>query len=232
MSVVRVKGLTKHIGRKAVLKGIDFEIDKGRVVGILGPNGAGKTTLIKILMNLYHADSGEVEICGEKVSFASKKYIAYMPDTNHLFRWMRVRDAIQYYSEMFPDFDANRAKELCTFLGIDESEEVRNLSKGTTERVLIMLTFSRQACLYLLDEPIGGIDPWARDRIIKTILAGLNEESAIIISTHQVKDVETLLDEVLFLNQGELVFSDNAENIREVRGQSIEECYLEVFAHV
>lgn len=228
-SIVAVKGLTKKIGHKRVLNGMDFELGAGKVIGLLGPNGAGKTTLIKTLMGILHADTGEVQICGEPAGFGAKRLISYMPDQNHLFPWMSVHDAMQYYSDMFSNFDMSHAKELCAVLGIDENEGVKNLSKGTKERVLIMLTLSRNARLYLLDEPIGGIDPLARNMIIKTIFAGVNPESTIIISTHLVKDVETLLDEVLFINRGELLLWDSAENIRESRGQSIEECYVEVF---
>jgi ABC-2 type transport system ATP-binding protein len=227
--IVSIKGLTKKIGRKQVLKGLDIELGTGRVVGLLGPNGAGKTTLLKILMNIYHADAGEVQICGERLGFETKRHISYMPDTNHLFQWMCIRDAIHYYRDMFSDFDENRSAELCAFLGINKEENIKNLSKGTVERVLIMLTFSRNTCLYLLDEPIGGIDPLARNKIIKTIFRGFDPGRTIIISTHQVKDVETLLDEVLFIDEGKLIFSDSVDNIRELQGKSIEECYMEVF---
>lgn len=216
------------MGKKQVLNGLELKLQTGRVIGLLGPNGAGKTTLMKTLMNIYRPDAGKILICGEEAGFETKKYISYLPDLNPLFPWMLVRDAIHYYRDMFSDFDLSRAQELCAFLGIDEKEKVKNLSKGLKERVLIMLTFSRQARLYLLDEPLGGIDPLTCNKIIKTIFTGLNGESTIVISTHLVKDVETLLDEVLFLNQGQLVFSDSSENIREVRGKSIEDCYLEV----
>jgi ABC-2 type transport system ATP-binding protein len=228
-NLVSVVDLSKKIGKKQVLGGVSFQLEAGRVVGLLGPNGAGKTTLLKILMNLYHADAGEITICDERVSFASKKYISYMTDLNPLFEWMLVRDAIHYYSDLFGDFDRSRASELCGFLGIDETEKVGKLSKGMKERALIMLTFSRRARLYLLDEPIGGIDPLTRDKIIKTILAGINNDSTIIIATHLVKDVETLLDEVLFLNNGQLIFSGSADGIRAEHGKSIEEWYMEVF---
>lgn len=227
--IVSVNGLTKNVGKKQVLSDISFEIAEGRVIGLLGPNGAGKTTLMKTLMNIYHANAGETQICGEKAGFETKKYISYMPDINHLFSWMRVRDAIHYYSDMFEDFDIERSKELCKFLGINEDEKIKSLSKGTKEQVLIMLTFSRNARLYLLDEPLSSIDPLMRKRIVKTIFNGANKGSTIIISTHEVADIETLVDDVMFLNNGKLIFSDNADNIRDRRGMSIEECYLEVF---
>lgn len=228
-AIVSVRDLTKKIGSKTVLNGLNFDIGEGRVVGLLGPNGAGKTTLIKVIMNLCHADMGEVYICGEPSGFETKKFISYMPDTNHLFPWMRVCDAIRYYNDMFDDFDIMQTKELCSFLGINENDKVMSLSKGEKERVFIMLTFSRNAKLYLLDEPIGGIDPLTRNSIVKTIFKSSNKGSTILISTHQVSDVETLLDDVLFMDRGRLILSDSTENIRESRRISIEECYMEVF---
>lgn len=228
-ATVLVKDLAKRIGGKQVLKGVDFQLQAGRVVGLIGPNGSGKTTLIKTLMSIYHPDNGEILICDEPAGFGTRRHISYMPDMNHLFQWMRVHDGINYYREMFGDFNILRCQELCTSLGINENEKIQDLSKGMKERVLIMLTFSRNSRLYLLDEPIGGIDPVAKERIIKTIFAGSNGESTILIATHQVKDVETLLDEVLFINDGRIIFAESADTIRGTRGTSIEECYLEVF---
>ena len=230
--IVSAKGMSKSFGSKRVLKGLDFELETGRVIGLMGPNGAGKTTLIKTLMNIYPLNGGQVEICGETLGTHTRRFISYMPDKNHLFRWMRVRDAMLYYRDMFADFDLNRARELCDFLKVDENEAVRKLSKGSVERALIMLTLSRRASLYLLDEPIGGIDPLGRNKILKSILAGLNESSTTLISTHLVKDVEMLVDEVLFINEGQFIYSGSAETIRAEQGRSIEECYLEVFEHV
>jgi ABC-2 type transport system ATP-binding protein len=228
-NLVSVENLFKKIGKKQVLKGVSFQLGAGRVVGLLGPNGAGKTTLLKIMVNLYHADAGAVGICGELAGPATKKYISYMPDLNPLFEWMLVRDAIDYYSDMFSDFSRDRAAELCASLGIAETAKVDKLSKGMRERVMIMLTLARQTRLYLLDEPIGGIDPLARDKIIKTIFGGLNNDSTVIIATHLIKDVETLLDEVLFLNDGQLLYAGSAEKIRAEHGKSIEEWYMEVY---
>lgn len=228
-AIVSVQGLKKNIGRKHVLKGLDFDLEPGRVVGLLGPNGAGKTTLLKTLVNIYHADGGDIRIFGEQVGYNTKRFVSYLPEANHLFSWMSVQDAIHYYRDFFNDFDVNCSKELCKFLGIDEKEKIASLSKGKKEQALIMLTFSRKTHLYLLDEPIGSIDPLARNKIIKTIFKEFNPERTVIISTHQVKDVETLLDDVLFLGDGKLVFSSQVDAIRETRGQSIEECYMEVF---
>lgn len=230
--IVSVKDVTKKIGAKHVLENMNFDVEEGSVVGLLGPNGAGKTTLIKLLMDIYHADCGEINVCGERTSFKARNYIAYMPDINHLFPWMRVYDAIKYYSDMFEDFDAAHANELCAFLDINKNDTIKNLSKGTIQQVLIMLTFSRNAKLYLLDEPIGGIDIIARNKIVKTIFSSANNGSTVIISTHQVTDVETLLSDVLFLNNGKLIYSGSADDIRSQYKSSIEEYYMEVYGNV
>jgi ABC-2 type transport system ATP-binding protein len=230
--ILSVAGLTQKIGGKPVLQDLSFELEAGRVAGILGPNGAGKTTLLKAILNFGGADTGEITVCGEPASFATRRYISYLPDHNYLFEWMRVRDAIRYFRDMFRDFDRDSAGRLCTFLGISEDAKVKDLSRGMIERVLVMLTFSRKAPLYLLDEPLGGIDPVTRHKIMKTIFAGLNEESSIMIATHLAGEVETLLDEVMFINEGRLVFSGNADTIREVHHKSIEEWYMEVFHDV
>jgi ABC-2 type transport system ATP-binding protein len=228
-AILSVANGTKKFGRKQVLTDVNFDLPTGRIVGLLGPNGAGKTTILNAIINVSKLDYGKIQVCGEPNGYESKRLISYLPDTNHLFEWMSVRDALHYYADMFPDFDTVRAQELCTLLEIDEKAKTRNLSKGELERILIMLTFSRKVRLYLLDEPLGGIDPLSRKKIIKTIFSQLDSESTILISTHLVKDVETLLDDVLFLNNGKVIFADSADNIREIRGQSIEDCYMEVF---
>lgn len=228
--ILTVNELTKKFGSKKALDRLTFSIQSSRIVGLMGPNGAGKTTLFKTILGIHHADSGEVFISGEKASASANRLIAYMPDINFLPDWMHVQDAAAYTQDMFTDFDSNKAGELAKLLQLDVREKVRTLSTGTRQRVLVMLTFARQASLYLLDEPIGGIDPLDKNKLIKTILSGFNENSSIIISTHLVKDIETMVDEVLFLNRGHLVLHETAENIRLQRGQSIEECYMEVLS--
>ena len=230
-AIVSVKNLIKKYGTKPILQDISFDVQTGHVVGLMGPNGAGKTTLMKVLMGMMPVNSGKIWICGRAAGSAARAYISYMPDKNHLFSWMRIQDAVQYYRDMFQDFDIQQAAELCAFLKLDVREKIGRLSKGNLLRTRIMLTFSRKASLYLLDEPIGGIDPLGRDKIMKTIFNGLGRESSTIISTHLVKDVEMLLDDVLFLNEGELIYNNSADGIREERGTSIEACYLEVFNH-
>ncbi len=230
-TILEVKELTKSFSNHTVLNKVSFTLESGRVAGLMGPNGAGKTTLMKTVMQMTRAYSGTVRVCGQDTIEAIHRTTAFMPDRNHLFDWMRVRDAIRYYSDMFADFDPKRAADLCAILKLNEADLVRSLSKGTIIKVLVMLTFARSARLYLLDEPIGWIDPLGKHSIIKTILAGMSEDSSVMISTHQVKDVETILDDVFFLNEGNLLLADTAENIREKRGQSIEDCYIEVFDH-
>lgn len=227
-TILEVNNLRKRFGRKTALSDVSFSLDAGRVLGLMGPNGAGKTTLLKILMQLYRQDGGSIFVFGEKAAFDTKRHFAYMPDNNPLFRWMSVGDAIRYYRDMFPDFYAEKARDLCELMQIDQNERVHKLSRGTIERVLIMLTFARRAPIYLLDEPIAAIDPLGREKILKTILAGVDETSSVIVSTHLVKDVETILDDVLILNEGRLLLAEPAEKIREDHGKSIDEYYLEV----
>jgi ABC-2 type transport system ATP-binding protein len=228
-AILEVKDLSKSFGTRLVLNRVNFSLESGHIAGLMGPNGAGKTTLMKAVMKITKPSSGHVTVCGNDSVESIHRNIAYMPDRNPLFAWMRVRDAIQYYKDMFADFDPKRAEDLCGILGLNPADPIRSLSKGTVIRVLVMLTFSRNARLYLLDEPIGWFDPLAKHNILKTILSGINEDSTVLISTHQVKDVETILDDVLFLNKGSVILNDTAENIRLEHGQAIEDRYIEVF---
>ena len=231
-AILSVKNFTKTYLKKPVLNNLSFEVQTGRVVGLMGPNGAGKTTLLKALMGFLPLDKGKALVNGQPVGSAARANISFMPDKNHLFSWMRIRDAINYYKDMFNDFDEIYAQQLCEFLKLEAGTRVNQLSKGGLQRTLIMLTFARKSALYLLDEPIGGIDPLGRDKVLKTIFKGSNPESTIIIATQLVRDVEMLLDDVLFLNQGELIFNSSVDDIRQERGVSINDCYLEIFENV
>lgn len=228
-AILEVNDLSKSFSGRPALKRVTFTIEPGRVAGLMGPNGAGKTTLMKTVMKITKPNSGTVTVCGNTAVEFIHRNTAFMPDRNQLFNWMSIRDAMRYFEDMFGDFDPKRADDLCRILDLNPSDPIRTLSKGTIIRVNVMLTFSRNARLYLLDEPIGWFDPLAKHNILKTILAGINEESAVLVSTHQVKDVETILDDVLFLNKGELIMNDSAEKIRQEFSQSIEERYIEVF---
>ncbi|NMB55823.1 MAG: ABC transporter ATP-binding protein [Leptolinea sp.] len=230
-AILEVQDVTKMFNSRMALNGVSLSLESGRVAGLMGPNGAGKTTLMKVIMQITRANSGKALVCGQASVEAIHRMTAFMPDHNHLFEWMRVRDAIHYYADMFADFDIKRADELCGILELSKADRVSSLSKGTTIKVLVMLTFARNARLYLLDEPIGWIDPLGKHNIIKTILSGMNEESSVMIATHQVKDVETILDDVFFLKSGNLVVADSAENVRTEYNRSIEDHYIEVFKH-
>ena len=227
--LIRANGLSKKYGKKTVLNDLNFELHSGKVIGLLGPNGAGKTTLIKTIMGILPAGSGTLEILAEPQSYKSKAHLAYMPDMNPLFPWMRVRDAIEYYKDMFADFDLQRCHDFSEMLKLDLNERITSLSRGMQQRVLIMLTLSRKARLYLLDEPIGGIDPLGVNQILKTVFSSMDEDSSILIATHLVKEIEALVDEVIFMNEGQLIYRADAEIIRMDMNQSIEERYLEVF---
>jgi ABC-2 type transport system ATP-binding protein len=226
---MNIYGLTKSFNGKLVLDNVQMELKPGRIAGLMGPNGAGKTTMLKTIMQIYKADAGNVIVNGIPINFKAKGQIAYMPDCNHLYKWMHVKDALHYYQDVFADFDSEKAYQLCELLHIKPGAMVATLPRGTIQLVLIILTFSRKAGIYLLDEPIGGIDPLARQRILHVILSNIQEDSTVLLATHLVNEVETILDDVFFLNEGCVLVADSAENIRAQRNQSIMEYYLEVF---
>lgn len=227
--IIKISNLNKSFENKKVLKNVNLSIKEGRITGILAPNGAGKTTLLKTICNFYKSDTGEILINRIPVGCKTKEYISFMPDDSHLFSWMKVKDSINYYKDMFSDFDIDKCNSLCEMLKIEKKESIKTMSKGMNERVLLMLTLSRKAKVYILDEPLGGIDIVARDKILKAILNIFDSNQTIIISTHLVKEVENILDEVIFMNNGEVIFSGNSEEIRAQKGKSIENYYLEVF---
>lgn len=188
----------------------------------------GKTTLIKILAGLYKKDSGEVLIGDAMVGYETHKNISYMPDFFFLYDWMRIKDAINYYNDLFNDFDMEKCKKLCENLKLDRESKIKTLSKGMKDRILVMLAFSRNTKVYVLDEPIGGVDPVAKDLILKTVISNNNEESTVLLSTHLVKDVESILDEVILIREGKILEHKSCEYIRGEKNQSVEEFYLEV----
>ncbi|MDK2981707.1 MAG: type transport system ATP-binding protein [Chloroflexota bacterium] len=224
-----IYGLSKTYDHQAALDDIHLEIQPGRITGLMGPNGAGKTTLLRAIMGLVKPDAGNIIFNGLPLGTQARAHIAYLPDHNPLLQWMRVRDAMHYYRDMFADYDPEKAQELCDFLQIDVQARVRTLPSGMLQRVLVMLTFARRAQLYLLDEPIGGIDPLARRKILQTILSNMEADRTVLLATHLVNEVETILDDVLFQNQGRILAADSAEAIRAERSQSIHAYYLEVF---
>jgi len=229
MAILECKGLTKLYGRKVALSGIGLSIEPGRIVGLLGPNGSGKTTLIKICTGLLTPTMGEVYISGMKPSPETKAIVSYLPEITYLNDWMKVSQLVGFFRDFYSDFNNEKALEMLRSLGIDERDPLKSLSKGTKEKVQLILVMAREAKLYLLDEPIGGVDPAARDYILNTIIRNFNPEAAVVLSTHLISDIEQVLDDVIFLKNGEIVLSSSVDELREARGMSVDAYFREVF---
>ena len=228
-SLIKVSSLTKKYGSFTALNDINLEIESGHITGLLGPNGSGKTTLIKIICGLLVPTAGEVSVEGNPVGVESKKVISYLPDTTYLGKSSSVQEVIDYFRDFYEDFDENRAYDMLQKLGIDPRSRLRALSKGTKEKVQLILVMSRRADLYILDEPIAGVDPAARDYILNTIITNYDENASILISTHLISDVENILDEVIFLKQGNIVRQCAVDDIRSNEGKSVDALFREVF---
>jgi ABC-2 type transport system ATP-binding protein len=231
MNIVEISDLTKRYFHKKALDHLNLTIEEGKVVGILGPNGSGKTTLIKILSGLLRQTSGNVLIDGLKVGVETKSIVSYLPDRNFLYKWMRIEDASKLYNDFYADFDEKRFTELLDFMKLDKNMKIDTLSKGMHEKLNLSLVLSRNAKLYILDEPIAGVDPVARDQILHAIINNYNEKSSMIITTHLVRDMENILEDVVFLQDGQVVLTGNAEALREERGKQIDEIYKDVFGN-
>ena len=229
MSILECRALTKNYGAKTVLDSIDLTIEPGRIVGLLGPNGSGKTTLIKLANGLLTPTAGDILVDGEKPCRATKAIVSYLPDRNTLPGWMTVAQTLDYYEDFYADFRRGLAETMLLNLGLDRAQRVKTLSKGMREKVQLILTMSRQARLYLLDEPIGGVDPATRDYILRTIISNYSEDAAVVISTHLIADVEQVLDEVVFLRDGRVMLHESVETIRDEKGKSVDELFREVF---
>jgi len=223
------EGLTKHYGAKTALDGVDLHIGFGKIVGLLGPNGSGKTTLIKLANGLLQPDSGSIRIAGMKPGVESKAIVSYLPDADWLPGWMRVEQLVKMFGDFYKDFDPARANEMLANLELSPKDVLKTLSKGNREKVQLILAMSRNARLYLLDEPIGGVDPAARDYILDTIIRNYDPEAAVILSTHLIADVERILDEVIFVNQGQVLFQSTVDAIREEKGKSVDALFREVY---
>ena len=228
-TLVRTEHLTKYYGAKKALNDVSLNIQSGKIIGLLGPNGSGKTTLIKLLNGLLKADTGEILINGNPPGVITKSEVSYLPDRPYFGDWMKVEDMLNLFSEFYWDFDRERAETMCKALGISTKAKIKTLSKGMKEKVQLILVMSRSAKLYLLDEPIAGVDPAARELILDTILANYNPDSTVIISTHLIGDIERVLDEVIFLKEGNVILHDTTDNIREREGKSIDALFREMF---
>ena len=229
MSLLECRKLNKNYGGSFALNDIDLQIEPGRIVGLLGPNGSGKTTLIKLINGLLTPTGGEVLIDGRKPSPETKAIVSYLPERNALSEWMSAKQAMDYYADFFEDFNHDKAKEMIRNLGLDEQARIKTMSKGTREKLQLILVMSREAKLYLLDEPIGGVDPATRDYILRTIISNYNENASVIISTHLIADVEQVLDDVIFLREGHVELHESVDEIRNEKGTSVDALFREVF---
>ncbi|WP_130806374.1 ABC transporter ATP-binding protein [Senegalia massiliensis] len=228
-NIVEMKNLTKKYMKKTALKDVNLNIEKGKIIGLLGPNGSGKTTMIKILMGILTQSKGEVYIAGKKPGTETKSMVSYLPDRNFLYKWMKIKDAIDLFDDFYNDFDREKAKRLLEFMELEENMKVTKLSKGMQEKLNLTLVLSRNAKLYILDEPIAGVDPVAREKILDAIINNYNEDSSMLITTHLVHDLERVFEEVAFLKNGEIVLNGNVESLRNERNMSVDELYREVF---
>ena len=229
MNLVEIKDLTKLYGKKEALKNICLTIEPGKIYGLLGPNGSGKTTLIKIINNLLTPTSGEIKIKGITPGIESKKIISYLPERTYLNMNFKVKELLDYFEDFYDNFDRKKSLSLLKKLNISLDDKLKTMSKGTKEKVQLILVMSRKADLYVLDEPIGGVDPASRDYILETILSNFDDNASMIISTHLIQDIESILDNVIFINKGKITLNDKADNIRTERNQTIDQVFREEF---
>ena len=229
-NVLEINNLVKKFGGKTILSDITLTLEKGKVLGILGPNGQGKTTLLNVIAGLYRPTLGEVKVDGILVGYESKKIVSYLQEKDYLYKWMTVEGSVRYYNDFFEDFDEGKANELLSFMKLDKKAKVKNLSKGMLEKLGLTLTLSRRSKLYILDEPISGVDTISRDKIVDAIINNLGQSASMIITTHYVGELEKLFDEVIFIGEGLIIEKGDAEELREKYGVSIDEIYRKVFA--
>ena len=223
------RALVKRYGGVVALRGVDLTLESGKIYGLLGPNGSGKTTLIKLACGLLTPDKGEVTILGKAPGVESKKIVSYLPENSYLNSWMRVEQIVEMFCDFYEDFSAEAAYRMLEGLGIDKKAKLKNLSKGNKEKVCLILVMARRAKLYILDEPIAGVDPATRDYIISTIINNYNPEASVLLSTHLISDIEQVLDEVIFIQNGEITLQKSVDEIREENGKSVDELFREVF---
>ena len=229
MAILECRDLSKRFGAVQALDTVSLAVEPGRVIGLLGPNGSGKTTLLKLANGLLTPTGGEILIDGRAPGRESRRIVSYLPDRPYLAEWMTVRQLLDFFGDFYADFDRDRATEMLLRLNIGENMRIKEMSKGTREKAQLILVMSRRAKLYLLDEPIGGVDPATRDYILETIIRNYNPEAAVIISTHLIADVEQVLDDVIFINGGRIVLQSSVDGIREEHGMSVDQYFREVF---
>lgn len=228
-AILECQGLSKKYGNFYALQNLNFSLERGQIVGLLGPNGSGKTTLIKLINGLLTATEGTVKIAGMEPGVETKKIISYLPERTYLSDWMKVKDAISYFSDFYDNFDKDCAYRMLQHLEIDPNRRLKTLSKGTKEKVQLILVMSRNADLYILDEPIAGVDPAARDYILDIILSNYNENATILLSTHLISDVENILDHAVFIRNGQIILNESVDTIRIQHGKSVDAYFREVF---
>jgi len=229
MNLVEFKNVSKSYGNKQVLKNINLKISKGKIIGLLGKNGTGKSTLIKLVNDLLTVDMGEILINGEKIGVNSKKAIAYLPERTYLDKGMTVLEVLEYFNDFYDNFNIEKAKKLLRDLDLDVKQKITKMSKGMQEKVGLVLVMSREAQLYILDEPLGGVDPATRDYILETILTNFGDGASVLISTHLIADIEQILDEVIFIDNGEIILQEEADKLRQKENGSIDEIFRRMF---
>lgn len=228
-TLLECKNLTKQYSDLVALSNVNLTLERGKIIGLLGPNGSGKTTLIKLINGLLVPSSGTLTISGHEPGVETKKIVSYLPERNSLPNWLKVEEAINFFNDFYDDFDRNKAYDMLKRLDLNPSRKFKTLSKGTKEKVQLILVMSRNADLYCLDEPIGGVDPAARDYILNTIISNYNDNSSVLISTHLISDIENVLDEVVFIKNGSITLQSSVDDIREKEGKSIDGLFREVF---
>lgn len=228
-AVLECKGISKVYPQKQALGFTNLTVERGRIVGLLGPNGSGKTTLIKLISGLITPTTGKILVSGNPIGLESKKIVSYLPERTYLNGFIKVSDILAFFQDFYQDFNMPKAIDMLNRLQIDPKDRLKSMSKGTKEKVQLILVMSRDADLYLLDEPIGGVDPAAREYILNTIISNYNENSTVIISTHLISDIEPILDDVLFVQNGKLVMASSVDDIREKHGKSVDAMFREVF---
>ena len=229
MELLEIKNLSKSFDNKQILKDVNLKVTNGKIIGLLGKNGVGKTTLIKLINDLLVPTTGEILINGKRIGVETKKIISYLPERTYLNKQMKVYEVIDYFKDFYDNFDSDKAKKLLNDLDLDINQSLSKMSKGMQEKVQLVLVMSRKADLYILDEPLGGVDPATRDYILDTILSNFNEDASVIISTHLISDIERILDEVVFIDKGEIILQSDADKLRKKENSSIDEIFRRMF---